>query len=463
MNQEHQIDINKLDESILGLHSPDPLRFAFSRKKSAHAGGMNTMVPAEQHQSLGLSLLSEEKKRSLEPYSQVKKRCLYVHIPFCRVRCTYCNFFQYASSQQLIDDYFAALMIELKLKAQQPWTQSAPFHAVYIGGGTPTDLTAQQVKQLGTMIRTHFPLTTDCELTLEGRINRFSDEMFDSALEGGFNRFSFGVQSFDTQVRRKAKRLDDREVVLDRIAALAATDQAPIVIDLLYGLPYQTLDVWQQDLEDFMTSGAHGVDLYQLIEMGGTPMKNLIDKGKLPEPADTQTKATMFLMGHDYMSHHHMRKLSVNHWASDNRERSLYNSLAKTTAEVLPLGAGAGGNIAGFGMMQHRTLDAYLAAIKRGELPIAMMTKQANQASLHAEIKASFDRGVLSRSSLDSIGGKGLYSSCLPLFKAWRENGLVEVNSHYVTLTLAGQFWAVTLAQALIEAITQQLNQSLAA
>lgn len=62
MNQEHQIDINKLDESILGLHSPDPLRFAFSRKKSAHAGGMNTMVPAEQHQTLGLSLLSEEKK-----------------------------------------------------------------------------------------------------------------------------------------------------------------------------------------------------------------------------------------------------------------------------------------------------------------------------------------------------------------------------------------------------------------
>ncbi|BAX53126.1 Oxygen-independent coproporphyrinogen-III oxidase 1 [Photobacterium damselae subsp. piscicida] len=400
MNQEHQIDINKLDESILGLHSPDSLRFAFSRKKSAHAGGMNAVVPAEQQQSLGLSLLGEEKKGSLEPYSQVKKRCLYVHIPFCRVRCTYCNFFQYASSQQLIDDYFAALMIELKLKAQQPWTQSAPFHAVYIGGGTPT------------------------ELTLEGRINRFSDEMFYSALEGGFNRFSFGVQSFDTQVRRKAKRLDDREVVLDRVAALAATDQAPIVIDL----PYQTLDVWQQDLEDFMASGAHGVDLYQLIEMGGTPMKNLIDKGKLPEPADTQTKATMFLMGHDYMSHHHMRKLSVNHWARDNRERSLYNSLAKTTAEVLPLGAGAGGNIAGFGMMQHRTLDAYLAAIKRGELPIAMMTKQANQASLHAEIKASFDRGVLSRSSLDSIGGKGLYSSCLPLFKAWRENGLVEVN-----------------------------------
>lgn len=254
-------------------------------------------------------------------------------------------------------------MIELKLKAQQPWTQSAPFHAVYIGGGTPT------------------------ELTLEGRINRFSDEMFYSALEGGFNRFSFGVQSFDTQVRRKAKRLDDSRGCTHCVAALAATDQAPIVINL----PYQTLDVWQQDLEDFMASGAHGVDLYQLIEMGGTPMKNLIDKGKLPEPADTQTKATMFLMGHDYMSHHHMRKLSVNHWARDNRERSLYNSLAKTTAEVLPLGAGAGGNIAGFGMMQHRTLDAYLAAIKRGELPIAMMTKQANQASLHAEIKASFD------------------------------------------------------------------------
>ncbi|MBF4308244.1 radical SAM protein, partial [Vibrio anguillarum] len=118
---------------------------------------------------------------------------------------------------------------------------------------------AQQIQQLGQSIRRLYPLSNDCEITLEGRINRFSDEMFESALEGGFNRFSFGIQSFNTQVRRSAKRLDDREVVLERITNLSEREEAPIVLDLLYGLPYQTLDVFEQDLHDFVSTGAQGI------------------------------------------------------------------------------------------------------------------------------------------------------------------------------------------------------------
>ncbi|KXI22509.1 heme anaerobic degradation radical SAM methyltransferase ChuW/HutW [Photobacterium sanguinicancri] len=450
-----QVVSELLTPEVTGISTPDPLRYAFQQKKSAHAGGQSTVVDKSQHQNVAQLVMNQVPE-------QLGKRCLYVHIPFCRVRCTYCNFFQYASSQQLIDDYFAALMVELKVKAAMPWTQAAPFHAVYIGGGTPTDLTAAQIKTLGEMIRRHFPLTTDCELTLEGRINRFSDELFDSALEGGFNRFSFGVQSFNTQVRRKAKRLDDREDVLERIQALSASDAAPIVIDLLYGLPYQDVDVWQQDLADFLESGAHGVDLYQLIEMGGTPMKGMIEQGKLPHPADTATKATMFEQGSAFMDKHHLRRLSVNHWARDNRERSVYNSLAKTSAEVLPLGAGAGGNVGGYGFMQHRTLDAYIEAINAGHTPVAMMTKTPASAVLNSVIKASFDRGVLSRTQLQSAAQYDVFEACLPLFKAWQKNGLVILEDDYLSLTLAGQFWSVTLAQGMLQVVQQTANQQAA-
>ncbi|OAN18763.1 putative heme utilization radical SAM enzyme HutW [Photobacterium jeanii] len=438
------LDSTLLTPEAVGIATPDPLRYAFAQKRSAHAGGGASMVDAEQHQSVANQVLNNAQGAK-------GKRCLYVHVPFCRVRCTYCNFFQYASSQQLIEDYFAALMVELKTKAAMPWTQAAPFHAVYIGGGTPTDLSPAQIKTLGQMIRQHFPLTPDCELTLEGRINRFTDELFESALEGGFNRFSFGIQSFDTQVRRKAKRLDDREVVLKRVQELSATDAAPIVIDLLYGLPFQDLEVWQQDLADFLESGAHGVDLYQLIEMGGTPMKGMIEKGKLPMPADTATKATMFEYGAAFMDKHHLRRLSVNHWARDNRERSLYNSLAKTSAEVLPLGAGAGGNLGGYGFMQHRTLDKYIETINNGDLPLMMVTKSSPQAAINASIKANFDRGVVSAFEVNSAAGYDVFNACKPLFEAWQVNGLAKLEDQYLTLTLAGQFWAVTMAQAMIQ------------
>ncbi|ENM5759259.1 heme anaerobic degradation radical SAM methyltransferase ChuW/HutW [Vibrio mimicus] len=438
--------LDSFDESILGAETSDPLRFAFKNKHSAHAGGVATPVPAHEQTTLWQQVTQQASQRQ-------QVRCLYIHVPFCRVRCTFCNFFQNAASRQLVDAYFAALMEELKQKAALPWTQTGVFHAVYIGGGTPTELSPQQILELGKAIRHSFPLTADCEITLEGRINRFSDEMFDQALEGGFNRFSFGVQSFNTQVRRRAKRLDDREVVIERIAALAATQQAPIVIDLLYGLPYQTAQVFEQDLQDFMDTGAQGIDLYQLMVGGSAPMLNLVEKGKLPPPATTPDKATLYQIGVEFMAKHHLRPVSVNHWARDNRERSLYNSLAKTYAEVLPIGCGAGGNIGGYSIMQHRQLSTYLDAMQNGQPLVAMMARQHECEPLFAALKSGFDSGVVAKQRLPKFNHHSTFDWLMPLFLRWQSVGLVEVEHEYLTLTTAGRFWSVSLAQACIQVL----------
>ncbi|MGT3787004.1 heme anaerobic degradation radical SAM methyltransferase ChuW/HutW [Vibrio cholerae] len=438
--------LDNFDESILGTNTPDPLRFAFQNKHSAHAGGIAMPVPSHEQENVWQHITKQVSQRQ-------QVRCLYIHVPFCRVRCTFCNFFQNAASRQLVDAYFAALLEEIKQKAALPWTQTGVFHAVYIGGGTPTELSPEQIRQLGTAIRESFPLTPDCEITLEGRIHRFSDEMFENALEGGFNRFSFGVQSFNTQVRRRAKRLDDREVVMERIASLAATQQAPIVIDLLYGLPYQTAQVFEQDLQDFMQTGAQGVDLYQLVVGGSAPMLNLVEKGKLPPPATTPDKASLYQIGVEFMAKHHLRPLSVNHWTRDNRERSLYNSLAKTYAEVLPIGCGAGGNMGGYSLMQHRQLDTYLDAMKNGQPLVAMMARQHEYEPLFAALKAGFDSGVIAKQRLPKFYHHQTFDWLKPLFLRWQQIGLVEVEQDYLTLTTAGRFWSVSLAQACIQVL----------
>jgi len=448
------IDLN--DVSIVGVSSPDPLRFAFSRKTSAHAGGMTRPLAGDKTQSALHSALSA-------PTAENRDRCLYIHIPFCRVRCTYCNFFQYATNTSLIEQYFNALLEEIRWKSSFSWSQSAPFQAVYIGGGTPTDLSAQQLQQLGEAIRRYFPLAPDCEITLEGRINRFGEDKFEAALEGGFNRFSFGVQSFDSHVRRAAKRLDDREVVIKRLNTMSRYNAAPIVIDLLFGLPYQTLDIWQDDLQQYLESGADGVDLYQLIEMQGLPMERMVSQGKLPHPADTQMKATMFEMGVNFMARHHQRRLSVSHWASSNRERSIYNSLAKNNAEVLPLGAGAGGNVNGLQMMNHRDMEQYSQAVKQQQFPVAMALYSETDHQLYAVIKAGFDRGVLAKRSLAEIGKQHIFKQLTPLFLAWQNNGLVNLDGDYLSLNLAGEFWSVNLAQNVITVLQKdQLEKRVA-
>ncbi|EGQ8190981.1 heme anaerobic degradation radical SAM methyltransferase ChuW/HutW [Vibrio parahaemolyticus] len=447
------VDIDKFDESVLGSDSPDPLRFAFVKKHSAHAGGASVPVPPPQQAGVLSSITSDQNVRN-------NKRCLYIHVPFCRVRCTFCNFFQNAASRKLVDEYFAALMQDLKEKAALPWTQSGIFHAVYIGGGTPTDLSPEQVRVLGQAIHDYFPLASDCEITLEGRINRFSDELYQGALDGGFNRFSSGVQSFNTQVRRSAKRLDDREDVLKRVSELAKEDKIPVIIDLLYGLPYQTKEILEQDLDDFMSTGAHGLDLYQLVVGGTAPMLNLVEKGKIPPPATTPEKAGMYELGVNFMAKHHMKQLSVNHWAVDNRERSLYNSLAKTYAEVLPIGCGAGGNIGGYGMMLHRTLDTYIKAVNEGQSTIAMMMKHSPLEPLFSALKSGFDRGIVQASKLPVFMGSDTFDFLMPLFKVWQDKGLVELQERSLVLTLAGSFWAVSLAQACIQVLTSEMNES---
>lgn len=451
MIQPVNFEFNLLDQNLVGRSSPDPLRYSFSRKTGPHAGGSMDFIAADDVQRLAKQALTSTRLTE-------RNRCLYIHIPFCRVRCTYCNFFQYASSKKLIDVYFEALLKEIEWKSNQAWTQAAPFQAVYVGGGTPTDLSAEQIQILGKAIRSYFPLTPDCEITLEGRVNRFTDEKFESALTGGFNRFSFGVQSFNTQVRRSAKRLDDGDVVFNRLQHFISYKSAPIVIDLLYGLPYQNLDNWQQDLETYLELGADGVDLYQLLEMKGLPLARLVEQGKQPSPADTAIKASMFKMGVEFMDKHHQKRLSVNHWASSNKERSIYNSLAKTTAEVLPIGAGAGGNFMGINIMQSRDMQVYIDAINKQRFPVNGAMKSAINAPITSYIKAAFDRGVLIAKQLDNIAKNTLFNALKPLFLAWQNNGLVRVDHDYLVLTLAGQFWSTTLAQNLIQVIKNNSN-----
>lgn len=444
-----------LDEDLVGKHTPDPLRYAFSRKMGAHAGGMMKTPDKEQWQAK----LIQAHTQPLAVKSS-NPRCLYIHVPFCRVRCTYCNFFQYASSDALIESYVTALCEEIKWKASLAWSQAAPFQAVYFGGGTPSDLNAEQISKIVTSVRHHFNLATDCEITFEGRINGFTLDKFEAALEAGINRFSFGVQSFNTFVRKKAKRLDDKEFVLEQLDLFASYRAAPVVIDLLYGLPHQSLDIWQQDLHDYLASSATGVDLYQLIDLQGLPMAKMVEQGKLPPPADTSMKASMFEMGVHFMDQHFEKRLSVNHWSKDNRERSLYNSLAKTSAEILPLGAGAGGNVNGLQMMQPRTLEEYTDAIKNRQFPVAFLSHMSPLSPIFAVIKAGFDKGLLQSKALDDIAGKGVFSVLMPLFLEWEKRGLVTVTQTdkqgiYLSLTLAGQFWNVTLSQALIRVLQQ--------
>ncbi|WP_067515413.1 heme anaerobic degradation radical SAM methyltransferase ChuW/HutW [Endozoicomonas ascidiicola] len=444
--------IHSLSPELTGISSPDPLKFAFAGKKSAHTSSGSIPVPADQTQAVYRKLMDTP---ALPETLSPGKRLAYIHIPFCRTHCSYCGFFQNTTKKDEVNRYVDYLEKEIRMSAHDAWTQSGLFHGVYFGGGTPTDLQPEHIVRLGNAIRESLPLANDVEMTFEGRFHGFDNDKVQACLEAGFNRFSLGAQSFNTTLRRRMSRIDSGEFLLERLDYFNSLNNAAVVIDLMFGLPGQTLGDWEKDLHTFLQSKAHGVDLYQLILLGSSRMKQSIENGSMPEPATSPERAEMFRLGVATLSDHKVGRLSVSHWGRDLRERNIYNHGVKSGAEIMPFGSGAGGNFAGHNAMSLRTLPAYYEAIDAGHKPIMMMSKATGNKALFSVMGSGFDRGWLEIAKLDQTGGAGMSEHCMPLFEAWQENGLTTIHDGILDLTLPGQFWNVTMHQALIDFLKQ--------
>lgn len=428
----------------LGLVCDNPMSGAFPHKRVVHAGLNGILISPKESQSVWDTVMRGTPKRG-------QMQCAYIHIPFCKTKCTYCGFFQNGTSQSIEDNYIDGLIGELKLASESPRLKDGLIHAVFIGGGTPTSLSPANSERLLKAIKEYLPLANDYELTLEGRIHDLIPENLEVWMNNGVNRMSIGIQSFNTEVRQMVGRLDTKETVLERLAALNAYGQCSVVIDLIYGLPGQTMAVWEQDLADLVSSGVDGADLYQLNVFDGSDLNRDIASGKLPPAATTSMQGDMFEFGRTYLEARAYRRLSAAHWSANNRERSLYNILAKAGVPMFPFGSGAGGNVDGYGMMLHRALKPYEDMVSRGEKPFMALMKQSDLQPFVNQVVSQLEQGYLNINTLVAMDSR--LDELNWLYRLWEERGLVSYNGLLYKLTSAGEFWTVNITQSTLEAM----------
>lgn len=428
----------------LGLECDNPMSGAFPHKRVVHAGLNGTLISPKESQAVWDTVMSGTPKKG-------QMQCAYIHIPFCKTKCTYCGFFQNGTSQNIEDQYIDGLIGELKLASESPRLKEGLIHAVFIGGGTPTSLSPANSERLLKAIKEYLPLANDYELTLEGRIHDLIPENLEVWMSNGVNRMSIGVQSFNTKVRQMVGRLDTKETVLERLATLKSYGQCSIVIDLIFGLPGQTMDVWEQDLADLVSSGVDGADLYQLNVFDGSDLNRDIVSGKVPPAATTAMQGDMFEFGRTYLETRAYRRLSSAHWSANNRERSLYNMLAKAGVPMFPFGSGAGGNVDCYGMMLHRALKPYEDMVSRGEKPFMALMKQSDLQPFVNQVVSQLEQGYLNINTLVAMDSR--LGELHWLYKLWEERGLVTYNGLLYKLTAAGEFWTVNITQSTLEAM----------
>ncbi len=245
---------------------------AFAKKSAVHAGLMDRFAPAEQTQNVLKEVLMQERNN---------KTAAYIHVPFCETHCLYCGFYNQPYRKEQSKIYTDALIKEIKLWENTPAVTSAPVNALYFGGGTPTALEIEDISRILKEVRKVLPLANDCEITMEGRISNMTKEKVEAYLEGGVNRFSLGVQSFNTDLRRSMGRRSDREAIVNAINLIKSYNQAAVVLDLIYGFPNQTMDIWVDDIKMAQSMEIDGFDCYQLNVFPNTPLGKRIADGSM--------------------------------------------------------------------------------------------------------------------------------------------------------------------------------------
>ncbi len=440
--------MSRPDMQRYAARTEDPLTNAFDKKVATHASGSATMVPPPQ---IGQRL------EQIRQIPRTGKSAAYIHVPFCETHCLYCGFYKKKYSEDDSHVYTDTLLEELKMWQDDPVQKSGPIHAVYLGGGTPTALEAVDMGRVLAGVRKYLPLANDCEITVEGRIQNFDKEKIRACMDNGVNRFSLGVQTFDTALRQSMKRLASREVVIDKLSELRDLDQAAIIIDLIYGFPGQTKEMWEHDILTLHELEIDGGDLYQLQIFPGTPLHGAIEHGKMEDGLDVATRAHLYDFGCDLMEREQYRRLSVNHWGRTLRERNIYNHLMRSPAHCLAFGPGAGGNLNGYSTMSEGDYGKWKAIVAEGRKPVKMLFQQGEHAVLEKTITGEFELCRINPTRLGKQFDLDLADCLQPLFSQWTEARLLEENGDWLRLTRAGQFWQVNLAQLTIDYLHQTI------
>ena len=401
-----------------------------------------------------MPLAAEDIEKQWQQLQQTKltgnKRLIYIHIPFCDTHCQFCGFYQNLLRKFDTEAYIDALLTEITLEINNPALQSAPIHAVYFGGGTPSALPAGQLARVISLLKQSLPLAPDCEITIEGRISDFDEARTDSYIEAGANRFSIGIQTFDTNIRQKLGRLSKREQIIETFERIAAKDSVALVCDLMFGLPGQTPQSWQTDLELAASLPLDGVDLYALNLLSSTPLAKRVENGQLELPS-VADKCHFYLQGEAFLRRLGWMQLSNSHWAKTTRERNLYNLLIKQGADFFAFGSGAGGRLGGQSFMLQRDLAEYYTRLKQGKKPLMMLTGQSLLGEWLYQLQAGIEQGRVDLAALTTQA-----HLLDPLLEQWQQAGLLVNDARCLLLTPSGRFWSSNLLQAL-----QQLLLSL--
>ncbi len=290
---------------------------------------------------------------------------LYLHVPFCRSKCSYCDFYS-ITDLSLVSAWLAALQKEVLIYQGS----FAPFDSLYLGGGTPSLLDGRQLTALMACLRRHFTFVPDTEVTLEANPDDLTPDKLAVLKDLGVNRLSVGVQSFDDYElsflgRRHTAR--QTEQALKWIRAAGFTN---LGVDLIYGLPGQRAEAWKKNLARALEFRPEHLSCYQLTLEAGTPLGDRKAQGQI-KPLPEEDQRELFLKTSRFLTEQGYSHYEISNFARGQAFYSRHNRKYWRHEPYLGLGPAAHSFTEGKRWWNHRSLEQYCRAVREGVAPVA--------------------------------------------------------------------------------------------
>jgi oxygen-independent coproporphyrinogen-3 oxidase len=379
---------------------------------------------------------------------------LYLHIPFCRHRCGYCDFNTYAGQDDLIPAYTDALIREVQLLAQAAG-QRLPAHTIFFGGGTPSLLPLAAMQSILAALGENFALTADAEITLEANPGTVSLDYLRGLHGAGFNRISLGVQSANAHDLLVLERQHDFADVINAVKWARQAGFDNINLDWIFGLPEQTLLGWAHNLELATQLAPEHLSLYALSIEHGTPFKEMDNRGLLALPG-SDLAADMYELAAERLGTAGYVQYEISNWAkpgANGKPRACRHNLQYwRNLPYAGLGAGAHGFLGGVRTANVLSPASYIkrmrdasAAPTAAKLPITPATVSAEPVDAQREMGETMMMGLrlvnegVSLSGFAARFGASLDQVYGRVIANLQQRGLLETAAGALRLTQQGR------------------------
>ena len=360
---------------------------------------------------------------------------IYIHVPFCKTRCIYCDFYT-RTDMSPKHNYVSAVCREMELRKH--YISNEIVKTIYFGGGTPSQLSYGDFQRIFDTIRANFTVASDAEITMEANPDDLDTKYLETLRRLPFNRLSIGIQSFDDNELKFLKRRHSAERAIDVVSLCKSSGYNNISIDLMYGLPNQTMDIWQRNLEQAINLNVQHISSYHLIYEQGTRLYRLFKLGDV-KPVDEDLSVQMFSAMIDSLSDAGFEHYEISNFAR-NGLYSKHNSSYWLGEKYLGLGPAAHSFDGHNRAWNIPSISKYVEAIEQANPAIETECLDKNTSYNDFILTGMRTMWGVNLVVLESRFGTSMKDYCMRNVQKYINQGFVTNNDNVLKLTREGIF-----------------------